>query len=450
MFKLFVYLISIAGISQLTCAAVLQQYEILDTDQFLEIRLDFDKSLTGNSVYNAHKNHHSIRLKNVRSPHFLGRQNLDHLLAISFYIKPIGRDLKLIFYPRGFLPVKFKWINDSKSLSVKIRNTYPLRTQLDAESENFLVCIDPGHGGHDPGAQGKNFVEKDLVLEMSKALKREFAEREGFTSFLTRTRDYKIKLEDRPKICDRANSDLFISLHMNSSTPPTRGFEIFYLSDKGAEENMQPKLLESELSGASLRKKKDFSETKPSLVRHIMLEKILINLKQRETLNSSAHLAHAIARNFKTIKGSKSRGVHRQEYVVLKNVKTPSVLFEMGFITNSRDEKFFSTKLTQELAASKIADGIVQFVDSAKLKPRIFEAPSKKVIRELKAPPKPDLSKVKYYQVRAGDTFIKIAQKFKIPYLKLMALNPTVKPAQMQVGYRIIVPKLETVDSNRK
>ena len=114
MFKLFVYLISIAGISQLTCAAVLQQYEILDTDQFLEIRLDFDKSLTGNSVYNAHKNHHSIRLKSVRSPHFLGRQNLDHLLAISFYIKPIGRDLKLIFYPRGFLPVKFKWINDSK------------------------------------------------------------------------------------------------------------------------------------------------------------------------------------------------------------------------------------------------------------------------------------------------------------------------------------------------
>ena len=122
----------------------------------------------------------------------------------------------------------------------------------------------------------------------------------------------------------------------------------------------------------------------------------------------------------------------------------------MGFITNSRDEKFFSTKLTQELAASKIADGIVQFVHSAKLKPRIFEAPSTEVIRELKAPPKPDLSKVKYYQVRAGDTFIKIAQKFKIPYLKLMALNPTVKPAQMQVGYRIIVPKLETVDSNRK
>ena len=70
---------------------------------------------------------------------------------------------------------------------------------------------------------------------------------------------------------------------MNSSTPPTRGFEIFYLSDKGAEENMEPKLLESELSGASLKKKKDFSETKPSLVRHIMLEKILINLKQRET-----------------------------------------------------------------------------------------------------------------------------------------------------------------------
>ena len=375
---------------------------------------------------------------------------MDHLLAISFYIKPIGRDLKLIFYPRGFLPVKFNWVNNGKSLSVKIRNTYPLRTQLDAESDNFLVCIDPGHGGHDPGAQGKKYVEKDLVLAMSKALKREFSERAGFTSFLTRTRDYKIKLEDRPKICDRANSDLFISLHMNSSTPPTRGFEIFYLSDKGAEENMQPKLLQTELSGTTLQSEKDVSQKKPNLVRHIMLEKILINLKQRETLNSSAHLAHAISRNFKTIKGSKSRGVHRQEYVVLKNVKTPSVLFEMGFITNSRDEKFFSNKLTQELAAVKIADGIVEFTRRAKLKPRSFEAPSKEIVRKLKAPKKPDLSKVKYYQVRAGDTFIKIAQKFKIPYLKLMALNPNVKPAQMQVGYRIVVPKEKNEDSSNK
>ena len=122
----------------------------------------------------------------------------------------------------------------------------------------------------------------------------------------------------------------------------------------------------------------------------------------------------------------------------------------MGFITNSRDEKFFSNKLTQELAAVKIADGIVEFTRRAKLKPRSFEAPSKEIVRKLKAPKKPDLSKVKYYQVRAGDTFIKIAQKFKIPYLKLMALNPNVKPAQMQVGYRIVVPKEKNEDSSNK
>ena len=76
-----------------------------------------------------------------------------------------------------------------------------------------LVCIDPGHGGHDPGAQGK-LCRKGFSTAMSKALKREFPSLgAGFTSFLTRTRDYKIKLEDRPKICDRANSDLFIFAH---------------------------------------------------------------------------------------------------------------------------------------------------------------------------------------------------------------------------------------------
>ena len=73
------------------------------------------------------------------------------------------------------------------------------------------------------------------------------------------------------------------------------------------------------------------------------------------------------------IKGSKSRGVHRQEYVVLKNVKTPSVLFEMGFITNSRDEKFFSTKLTQELAAVRLLMELYNLSIRAKLKPEVLK-----------------------------------------------------------------------------
>ena len=119
MLKLFLSLIFYFFCVYSSFGAVLQQYEILDSDQFLEIRLDFDKPVYGKSIYNAHKNHYSIRLKNVRSPYFLGRQNLDHLLAISFYAKQIGRDLKLIFYPRGFLPVKFNWINDNKWFCVQ-------------------------------------------------------------------------------------------------------------------------------------------------------------------------------------------------------------------------------------------------------------------------------------------------------------------------------------------
>ena len=105
--------------------------------------------------------------------------------------------------------------------------------------------------------------------------------------------------------------------------------------------------------------------------------------------------------------------------------------------------------MTQELAANKIADGIIEFIRGAKLKPRNYEEPSKEIVRELRSPPKPDLTKMKYYRVQAGDTFIKIAQKFKIPYLKLMALNPNVKPARMQVGYRIIVPNVEPGESSK-
>ena len=430
-------------------SAFLEQYEIIDSDKKLEIKFTFSKSRNGDVVYNSRKNYHSIVIKNSRSPYFSDRQNLDHLLAISFYIKAVGKNLKLIFYPRGNVPVSSRWENDGSELIVSFSNIYPLRSQLDPSSKNFLICIDPGHGGHDPGALGKNNVEKDVVLIMSRILQREIAKRDGFTSFLTRNSDYKIKLEDRPRICDRANADLFISLHMNSSTPPTRGFEIFYLSDKGAEESLQPKLLETELSSTEIKRQKKGSSSKPSLTRHIMLEKILINLKQTETLNSSAHLAHAIEKHFKSIKGSKSRGVHRQEYVVLKNVQTPSVLFEMGFITNSRDERFFTTQVTQELASRKMADGIVEFIRKANLRPRAYRPPSSEINSELFAPDKSKRKKIKYYEVKQGDTFIKIAEKFNIPYLQLMALNPNVKPVKMQVGSRLKVPSIDNTGGSK-
>lgn len=447
---LFLLLFYIAyTVDIIDASALLEQYEIITSDRKLEIKFAFSKPRGGTVEYNSRKNYHSIIIENARSPYFKDRQNLDHLLAISFYIKPVGKNLKLIFYPRGNIPVSSRWENDRSELIVSFSNIYPLRSQLDPNSENFLICIDPGHGGHDPGAQGRHNVEKDVVLKMSHVLKREIAKRDGFSSFLTRNSDYKIKLEDRPKICDRANSDLFISLHMNSSTPPTRGFEIFYLSDKGAEESLQPKLLETELSGAKVKTEGKSSSLKPSLTRHIMLEKILINLKQTETLNSSAHLAHSIEKHFKSIKGSKSRGVHRQEYVVLKNVQTPSVLFEMGFITNSRDEKFFTTQVTQELAARKIVDGIVEFIRKANLRPRVFRAPSSEIESELFAPDKSKIKKVKYYEVQKGDTFIKIAEKFNIPYLQLMALNPDVKPVRMQVGFRIKVPAIDILRNSK-
>ena len=428
-------------------ASTFQGHELLKSEGGLTLLFHFDRAIQYTHEYQSGKRRYRLEVQGARSLTLKGRQDLDHLLAVSFFLRNKKGALEILLYQRGFPPIDFRTIGDGKTLRVHLKNPYPLRAQLDPGGEKYVVCIDPGHGGHDPGAQGL-MAEKDMNLLVAKTLKEVLNEFPGISAFLTRDKDYKIKLEDRPKISDRAQADVFISLHMNSSTPPTRGFEIYYLSEEGADENVDNHLSELEPETRSPEEEIRF------LVNQDLVQKIILDIKQGENVNSSSVLAHSIGTEMKLIPGSRFRGVHRDAFVVLKTVNTPSVLIELGFITNKRDVNTYLSYKGRRTVAEKIAQGIRNFILEQNLLPKgrklasdvseqvldyINSASPLKPTEILRSKPKWP-REIAYHEVQPGDTFNKIARLYNIPTSRLISANPGTQPSAIPVGKRLKIP----------
>lgn len=447
--------------------AIFRDYEILDSHEGLTILLHFDRQVNFIKTFDRIKNRYRLEIPGAKSRKYSGRQDLDHLLAISFFVKNLSRGLQIILYQRGEIEVQFESLLKKRSIKIFLPNPYPTRNVLDPGGKKYVICIDPGHGGNDPGAEGIQ-LEKEMNVLVAKTLRDIINRSSGMRAFLTRETDYKIKLEDRPKISDRAGADVFISLHMNASTPPTRGFEIFYLSEEGAEEN-----IDKNIEGFKSHSEVPADQDPLSLIKPDLVHKILLDIKQGENMNSSSLLAHALANEMRKFPGSKFRGVRRQAFAVLKTLNTPSVLIELGFITNKRDAKLYLTSSTRNQMANLIVNGIRNFFIEQNLVPlplrEIAETKSVPVskpeeILQRKTPTTPfrplearaSLAKskdrnpveVEYYRVRPGDTFIKIAQYYKIPYQALMDANPETKPSKIPIGKKLRIPRRENQSRN--
>lgn len=447
--------------------AIFRDFEILDSHEGLTLLLHFDRPVDFIKTYDRVKNRYRLEIPGAKSRKFTGRQDLDHLLAISFFVKNLTRGLQIILYQRGEVDVQFEPLLERRSIKIFLPNPYPTRNALDPEGKKYVICIDPGHGGNDPGAEGIQ-VEKEMNLLVAKNLRDVINRVPGMKAFLTRETDYKIKLEDRPQISDRAGADVFISLHMNASTPPTRGFEIFYLSEEGAEEN-----IDKNIEGFKSHSEVPAEQDPLSLIKPDLVHKILLDIKQGENMNSSSMLAHALANEMRKFPGSKFRGVQRQAFVVLKTLNTPSVLIELGFITNERDAKLYLTASTRNQMAELLVDGLRNFFVEQNLVPlplrdiaetRSAHVPKPWEILQRKIPATPSRPpevraaisrsedqksvEVEYYRVRPGDTFIKIAQFYKIPYKELMDANPETKPSKMPVGKKLRIPRRENQSKN--
>lgn len=215
------------------------------------------------------------------------------------------------------------------------------------------VIIDAGHGGVDPGATGiDGTLEKDLVLSLAKSL-RDTLEKSGkYTVVMTRDSDIFLSLKARVAVARRAKADLFVSLHADSAPGSAfvRGASVYTLSetasDKEAEALAKSENQSDVIAGVDLSKEGD------------IVTSILIDLAQRETKNNSAKFAQMLVPELQRA-GEVTQKSHRfAGFRVLKAPDVPSVLIELGYLSNRLDESVMNTNRWRKRMADSIARAI--------------------------------------------------------------------------------------------
>jgi N-acetylmuramoyl-L-alanine amidase len=208
------------------------------------------------------------------------------------------------------------------------------------------IVVDAGHGGKDPGASGRRgIMEKDIALLAAKELASLLEEEPRFEVVLTRQDDTFVELSGRTQKANETGADLFISLHCNAArNRKESGFETYFMSEHASDPEAQ-RLAEQENSVVELEGKSP---------QEIQAELLLGELAKTEFVNESSALATLVAKQVEKRVEIDNRGVKQAGFYVLRGTHAPAILFEMAFITNSKDE----ARLHSKRFRRQIVDGI--------------------------------------------------------------------------------------------
>ncbi len=223
-------------------------------------------------------------------------------------------------------------------------------TKLYASSK--IIVIDPGHGGDDPGAVGyKKYREKDAVLKISNILKN-ILKKQGYKVYLTREKDIFIKLSERTKLANRKKADLFISIHINAAPSKQeltlKGVETFFLSPAKTE---KAKRIAEKENKSDVRNLNEMS--KNTLL--TLLNKTKIIQSNKLAIDIQKGILASVHKKYKNVRDG---GVREAPFWVLVGAQMPSVLVELGYITNPTEADRLFNPFYQKSLANGIADGI--------------------------------------------------------------------------------------------
>ena len=215
------------------------------------------------------------------------------------------------------------------------------------------ITLDPGHGGSETGATGRNGLqEKDVALAVARRLHRLLEDRLGVRVLLTRDSDSFLSLDDRTALANNNKSDLFLSIHANASPRQTaRGSEVYYLSYQASDEDSR-RLAATENAGFEYTVARGDTD----------LEFILWDMAQAAHLNESATLAELLQDELQANRAdNKNRGIKQAPFRVLMGATMPSVLIEVGFITHPEEERRLGSAEYQDQLAHAIFRGVVKY-----------------------------------------------------------------------------------------
>lgn len=234
-------------------------------------------------------------------------------------------------------------------------------------SKKFVVVIDAGHGGHDPGAVGKISKEKNINLSVALQLGKLINEQCSDTRVIyTRNKDVFIPLARRAEIANEAKADLFISIHTNSvgRNKSVQGASTWTLGLAKSDANLEVAKRENSVILYEDDYKTRYAGFNPNSAESY----IIFEFMQDKYMSQSVHLASLVQKEFKQTGKRIDRGVHQAGFLVLKASAMPSILVELGFISNPTEERYLNSEIGKKALANSIFQAFLTYKEEQKMR----------------------------------------------------------------------------------
>lgn len=229
--------------------------------------------------------------------------------------------------------------------------------------KKYTIVIDAGHGGKDPGNLGNGFKEKNIVLKVALFVGEELNKSRDIQVLYTRNKDVFIDLWKRGDVANEAKADLFVSIHCDSHTSNAYGAGTFVLGLRGNKMNLE--IAKRENSAILLED--NYQERYKGFDANSVESVIGLSLLQEENLDKSLAIASLIQNNFTHRLNRNNRNVKQDNFQVLRETIMPSVLVELGFLTNKNEGRYLNSQKGQLQMGTSIADAIKDYVAHLKL-----------------------------------------------------------------------------------
>jgi N-acetylmuramoyl-L-alanine amidase len=304
-----------------------------------------------------------------------------------------------------------------------------------------IIVIDPGHGGDDPGAVGKRGTyEKNIVLVISREIKKAVNKIPGYRAVLTRDGDYYVSFNKRMQIAKDLGASIFISVHADAArNRNARGSSVYCLST-GAASSEAAKLM------ANNENLSDIIGGVPNGEGKNESDQIILNMFQTNTINLSKTYASTLINQLDRVNSLKHKKVQEAPFRVLKLPDIPAVLIETAYISNAQEERLLKADGFQKKLAGAVASSVTEYLSgTASISPatdvsrysdnvdgsgdnedqRIAD------VREIKTTS---------YRIKRGDTLFSVARNFNTKTATLLKLNKIKKNETLIAGRKILVP----------
>ena len=240
---------------------------------------------------------------------------------------------------------------------------------LFSQTSTFTVVLDAGHGGKDPGNIGNGYREKNIVLKVVKEIGKELSKIKDIKVIYTREKDILIDLWKRGEIANKAKANLFVSIHCDAHNSNAYGSGTFVLGLHANKRNFEVAKRENAVISQEKNYKERYNNFDPNSEESVLG----LTLMQEENLDKSFALAADIQNNLSNSLKRRDRGVKQAGFVVLHQTYMPSVLIELGFLTNKNEGRFLNSKTGQQKMAKQIAKSIIKHYEQIKLNTIILD-----------------------------------------------------------------------------